>query len=89
MPQFFLENLGRNVIRLTGPGGITIRNTGEEPAQVFVDGKQGSAWRPLSGPVTLDRGQCWSASRGELGHDQLRVVARGRDDGRPIVRVEY
>jgi len=89
MPAFFLDNLGRNVIRLAGGGRVTVTNTTLHPAHVFVDVKDGGAWRPFSGRVMLEAGGCWSASREELGHDQIRVIAGGRSNGRHVVRVEH
>jgi hypothetical protein len=89
MAAFNLAHLGRNVIHVGGSERITIRNTSGDPADLFVDLKVGAAWCPFTGRVTLPAGGCWSASPAELGHDQIRVVVRGADDGRSIVRVEY
>lgn len=89
MAAFYLDNLGRNVVRLAGAGRLTVTNTSEHPAQVFVDVKEGGAWRMFHAPVTLERGARWSVSHDELGADQVRVTARGSSDGRHIVRVEH
>lgn len=89
MAAFHLEHLGRNVIPVGAAERVVITNTSDQPASVLVHVKHGGAWHPLREPVALAPGACWSARREELGGGMVLVVARGRDGGRNIVRVEY
>ena len=87
MPSFYLENLGRNVARISDR--VSITNTSEHPAEVMIDCKGATEWRPFETPIVLAPGASWSAAQAELDCEVVRVIARGYASGRQIVRVEY
>lgn len=89
MPVFELANMDRNVIAAGATDRVVITNTSDRPVVVVVDIKGGSAWRPLGEPIQLAPEASWSAGPAELGGQMVRVTARGQEDGRPVVRVEY
>lgn len=89
MATRYLESGRAWVFDLSHAPGLSLTNVSDAAARIRVEYRRDGAWQPLDGGArTLLPRQTWTRTRGQIGHDLVKVVTEGRTEGGRIVRAE-
>ncbi|WP_315823521.1 hypothetical protein [Paraflavitalea speifideaquila] len=90
MKTFELRNEETAILDLKDSPGISATNVSDEDAKFYVDYLSGHEhWSPVTGEKIIKPGGTFDITKPQIGHDVVRVGARGKHNGTIIIRGRY
>ena len=90
MASFELKNEQTHILDLGNSTGISATNVSNADAKFYIDyEKTKDHWEPVTGEIKLKPGETSAITKQKIGHDRVRVGAKGKDDGTVIIRGQY
>ncbi len=86
-----LKDEETKVIDLGNSQGISASNVSNQTVKFYVDYESSPGnWSPVFGEITIRAGDPpFVKSKKDIGHEKIRVGAKGKDDDTVIVKVTY
>ncbi len=90
MKTFDLKDEDTKILDLGDSPGISATNVSDEDAKFYVDYESSPGhWSPITGEKTIKPGKTFDITKKDLGHDRVRVGAKGKVDGSVIIKGKY